>query len=235
VKTLSWTVRRVVDLAILILVAYAGWKWGGLVFPGLEARLGVGEVPAIEVEGVEPSEELGAAALGRIEDFLEGGDDELALTGLELTSILRYGRPDLTGLELTSILRYGRPDLVPAGLQEPSVRLDEGRAYATADVSLSQFPALEELGPVTGILPDPVSLELQGSVMGFGDRSAALVVQGIQVAGVPLPRRLIPEVVRALRTNERPGLPDEALVVVLPAGIASAHVVGDRLVLLAES
>jgi hypothetical protein len=219
VKTLSWTVRRVVDLAILILVAYAGWKWGGLVFPGLEARLGVGEVPAIEVEGVEPSEELGAAALGRIEDFLEGGDDELALTGLELTSILRYGRPDL----------------VPAGLQEPSVRLDEGRAYATADVSLSQFPALEELGPVTGILPDPVSLELQGSVMGFGDRSAALVVQGIQVAGVPLPRRLIPEVVRALRTNERPGLPDEALVVVLPAGIASAHVVGDRLVLLAES
>ncbi len=218
-KTLSWTVRRVVDLAILILVAYAGWKWGGLVFPGLEARLGVGEVPAIEVEGVEPSEELGAAALGRIEDFLEGGDDELALTGLELTSILRYGRPDL----------------VPAGLQEPSVRLDEGRAYATADVSLSQFPALEELGPVTGILPDPVSLELQGSVMGFGDRSAALVVQGIQVAGVPLPRRLIPEVVRALRTNERPGLPDEALVVVLPAGIASAHVVGDRLVLLAES
>jgi hypothetical protein len=219
VKTLSWTVRRVVDLAILILVAYAGWKWGGLVFPGLEARLGVGEVPAIEVEGVGPSEERGAAALGRIEDFLEGGDDELALTGLELTSILRYGRPDL----------------VPAGLQEPSVRLDEGRAYATADVSLSQFPALEELGPVTGILPDPVSLELQGSVMGFGDRSAALVVQGIQVAGVPLPRRLIPEVVRALRTNERPGLPDEALVVVLPAGIASAHVVGDRLVLLAES
>lgn len=219
VKTLSWIVRRVVDLVILVVVAYAGWKWGGLVFPQLEARLGLATAPAIEVEAVEPSEALGSAALDRIEAFLEGGDDELALTGPEITSILRYGRQDL----------------VPSGLQAPSVRLDRGRALATADVSLSQFPALEELGPVTGILPDPVSLELQGSVMGFGDRSAALVVQGIEVAGVPLPRRLVPEVVRALRRTDRPGLPDDALVVVLPAGITSAHVVGNRLILVGES
>jgi hypothetical protein len=219
VKTLSWIVRRVVDLVVLILVAYGGWKWGGLVFPGLEARLGVGAAPAIVVEGVEPSEELGDAALRRIEDFLEGGEDELALSGAELTSVLRYGRQDL----------------VPAGLHELHVRLEQGRAHAAADVSLSQFPALAELGPVTGILPDPVTLELQGSVMGFGDHSAALVVQGIAVAGVPLPRGLIPEVVRALREIDRPGLPDEALVVGLPEGIASAHVVGDRLVLVAGS
>lgn len=216
-KTVGWIVRRILDLVILVLVAYAGWRWGGFVFPGLEERLGIGDGPAIVVEGVGPSEELGQQALGRIEELLEGNGDEL----------------ELSGPELTSILRYARPDLVPDGLSEPSVRLVEGRAHTAADVALAQFPGLRDLGPVTGILPDTVTLELQGSVMGFGDRSAALVVQGIEIAGVPLPRQVIPEVVRAFRRADRPGLPDEALVVTLPEGIQSAHVVGDRLVLVA--
>jgi hypothetical protein len=218
VKTAGRLVRRLIGLVVLVLVAYMGWKWGDRVFPGLEERLGVGGSDAIVVEDVESSEALGTTTLRRIETFLDGDEAELALSGTELTSLLRYARPDL----------------IPDGLDRPTVRLSDGRAIASADATLAEFPGFPDLGPITGILPDPVSLELQGSVMGFGDGEAALMVQGMAVAGIPLPDGLIPEVLQALGRVDRPGLPAEAVAVQLPSRVESALVRGEHLILVAK-
>jgi len=217
-KAVGGLVSKLVGLALIALVAYAGWRWGDAVFPALQSRFGIGDGPTIGAEAPEVSEALGATALQRIEAFQTGREAELALSGAEITSLLRYGRPEA----------------VPSGVHAPTVRIEEGRAFASGQVVLGDFPNLPDLGPVAGMLPDTVSLELQGSVMGFGDREAALLVQGIEVAGIPLPGRVIPEVLTALGRSDREGLPDEAVAVSLPTGIASAHVDGDQLILVAD-
>jgi len=218
VKAVGGLVSKLVSLALIALVAYAGWRWGDAVFPALQSRFGIGDGPTIGAEMPEYSEALGATTLQRIEAFQVGSEAELTLSGAEITSLLRYNRADV----------------LPDGIHTPTVRFEDGHAYTSARVALADFPGLPDLGPVAGMLPDTVSLELQGSVMGFGDREAALLVQGIEVAGVPLPRRVIPEVLTALGRSDRDGLPAEAVAVFLPTGIASAHVEADRLILVAD-
>ena len=218
VKAVGGLVSKLVGLALIVAVAYAGWRWGDAVFPALQSRFGTEDGPTIGAEAPEYSEALGATALQRIEAFQVGREAELALSGAEITSLLRYSRRDV----------------LPNGVHTPTVRFEAGRAYTSGQVALADFPKLPDLGPVAGMLPDTVSLELRGSVMGFGDREAALMVQGIEVAGIPLPGRLIPEVLTALGRSDREGLPEEAVAVLLPTGIAAAHVEGDMLILVAD-
>ena len=216
-KAVGRLVGQLLGLAMLVVAAWAGWRWGDAVFPRLEAWVGVDEAPALEVEDAEISEEVAVRTRQRVEAFLAGDSEELALTGPEVTSLLRYG-----------------PEVAPSGLHEPAVWFNEGQAQASARVALSDFPALPDLGPAAGMLPDTVSLEIEGSVMGYGEGEAAVVTTAASVAGVPLPRRLIPEVLGAMGRVDRPGLPREAIAVALPPGVASAHVSGDRLILLAQ-
>lgn len=219
VKATAGLLRRLLGLVTLIAVAYAGWKWGDAVFPDLEARLGLGPpAGALVVEDGQASESLGRSTLERLESFRAG----------------RGAAIELSGPELTSLLRHARPDLLPQGMHAPLVRLWEGRAEVSAEVAVRDFPSLPDLGPMAGMLPDTVSLRVEGSVMGFGEGMAALVAQRVEVAGVPLPRPLIPEVLEALGRKDRAGLPADAAAVALPEGIASAHVSGDRLVLVAD-
>lgn len=217
-KAMGGLIRSVMGLAAFAVVAYGGWKWGDRVFPALEAMLGVGQESMITVEGVEPSETLGEETWSRIQAFQDGETRELTLSGAELTSVLRFVRPEL----------------VPAGMSNPAIRLLEGRAEAYGDVVLRDFPGLPDLGPIAGMLPDTVTVQITGSVMGFGEGEAALFAQRLEVAGVPLPRQVIPEVLTALGRSDRPGLPPEAVGVILPDGVRSMYVEGSQLVILGD-
>jgi hypothetical protein len=141
----------------------------------------------------------------------------------------------LGGREVTSVLRYSVPGLIPSGIQDPKVSLQNGRVHLSAEVVLGAFPALPDLGPILGILPDTLEVELEASLMPFGPEESALLVHSLEASRIPIPQRLIPEILRAVGRVDRPGLPPEAMAVPLPAGFASAYILTDSLIISSDS
>ena len=205
---------KAISLVLLLVVAYAGWRWGPAVFPRVEEWLGLETTE--EALAPLPTPELADSVVDRVQAFRRsGGEGQLALGGRELTSVLRYSVPGL----------------VPEGIKEPEVELRDGRVHLTARVVLQSFPELPDLGPVLGSLPDTLDVQVEASLLPFGPEEAALVVHALEASRIPIPRRLIPEILRAMGRVERPGLPPEALTVPLPAGLGSAYILTDSLIL----
>jgi hypothetical protein len=140
----------------------------------------------------------------------------------------------LGGREVTSVLRYSVPGLIPSGIREPEISLEDGRVHLSAVVVLGAFPELPDLGPILGILPDTLSVELEASLMPFGPEESALLVHSLEASRIPIPRRLIPEILRAVGRVDRPGLPPEAMAVPLPVGFASAYILTDSLIISSD-
>jgi hypothetical protein len=206
---------RAVTLLLLVAAAYAGWRWGPLVFPRVQEWLGgTGAVAPALLPA--PSAELADSVLERVQLFQGGAGGDLLALG---------------GREITSVLRYSVPGLVPDGVRDPEVQFQEGRAHIRGKVTLASFPELPDLGAILDLLPDTVSVEIEASLLPFGSHMAALMVHRIEANRIPLPRRAIPEVLRALGRRDQPGLPPEALLVPLPAGLLSVYIHSDSLVL----
>ncbi len=208
---------KLAGLVLLLGVAYAGWRWGPAFFPRVEEWLGMASSQAPAGPGATP--ELADSVLVQVQALREEGE------GSELA---------LGGRELTSVLRYAVPGLVPQGVADPEVEVRDGRVHLRARVVLSAFPELPDLGPILGILPDTLDVTLEASIMPFGEDEAALLVHGLEASRIPLPRRLIPEILRAMGRVERPGLPSDALTIPLPAGLATVHLRADSLILSHE-
>ena len=75
---------------------------------------------------------------------------------------------------------------------------------------------------------------MQAGLIPFEGDETALVVRGIQVQGIPVPRRFVPRILGALGGRDRPGLPPEAVLVPLPRAVKAAYVLGDSLHLVAR-
>lgn len=209
-------VGKVVLLVLLAAVAFAGWRWGPELVPRVERWLGwEGEVQA------EASPELAEATLDRYEAFRSGelGDGEELMLG---------------EAELESILTYSLPGLLPRGVRDPGVEMKGERIVLSARVAVDRFPNLPDLEAVVGILPDTVPLTLEGSLIPVDRTQAGLVVHEITASRIPVPRRMIPRILRALGRTDRAGLPADALQVPLPEGLRSAYILRDSLVLVAD-
>lgn len=205
---------KVVILFLLVVAAYAGWQWGPDVFPRVHEWLGL--TGAEESGEVASSPELADSVLALVQGFRRGeGPNRLALGDSELNSVLRYS---VSGL-------------VPDGVLNPQVMLEDGRVRMTARVALGAFPELPDLGPVVGILPDTLDVAVQASLMPFGEGKAALLVQRLEASRIPLPKRLIPEILTAMGRMDQPGLPPEGLLIQLPSGLGSAYILTDSLIL----
>ena len=137
----------------------------------------------------------------------------------------------LSGLELTSVIRFSVPGLVPEGIEDPEVTLEDGRVRLKARVILASFPELPDLGPILGILPDTLNVEWEASLMPYGEVESALLVHQVEASRIPIPRRLIPDILAAMGRVDKPGLPPEAITVPLPSGLESAYVLTDSLIL----
>lgn len=215
--------RKLVLLAVLVCVAYAGFRWGPLVFPRLERALGLREdASAASASGAEaprPTPELADSTLDRFERFRDGdGSDRLALSGRQLSSVLRYSLPGV----------------VPPGVADPTVSLGEGRVRLSARVAVAAFPRMPKLDNIIGVLPDTVEVEMTGSLVPLDQEHLALLVDHLEASRIPLPRRLIPEVLRGLGRESSKGLPEDALAVPKPDGVQSIFVQQDSLVLIAR-
>ena len=200
-------------ILILLGVIYAGWLWGPSAYPKL--REWAGFAPPAVSERPLPSPQLADSVLAKVQSLREGGEGQIALGGTEVTSVLRYSLPGL----------------IPSGIRDPEVDLRDGRLRLSAQVALSAFPGLPDLGPILGILPDTLAVTLHASLMPFGQEESAFLVHEIEASRIPLPRRLIPEILRAVGRVDRPGLPPEALIVPLPAGVGSAYILTDSLII----
>jgi len=198
--------RALLVLAIAV-VALGAW----LVWPRAEA-------PAPEdAGGLRTSPDLAESTLDRFERFRAGAAG---------------GRLALVDAEIGSVLRFALPGILPPGVSDPDLRLTGSDVTLTARVTTAAFPDLPALAPVIGMLPDTVTVLMEGTLGQFGKQSLAFHIEHVEAAGVPLPDRLVPEVLVGLGRTHRGGLPENALHIPLPAGIDSVYVERDSLILL---
>lgn len=205
---------KVVAVVLIVAAAYAGWRWGPSVFPRLAEWMGR--------EEVEASPELAEATLDRYEAFQ-------AAEGVGAPGEMSLGEG-----ELVSVLRYALPGLLPQGVVEPGVEIDDGRIELSARAAVDRFPDLPDLGPVIGLLPDTVPLTLGGSLLSLGGNRTALVVDEVTASRIPVPSRMIPDILEALGRTDEPGLPADAIELPLPEGLRSVYIRRDSLVLVAD-
>lgn len=214
-------VRAAAGLVILAGVAYAGFRWGPLVFSRLEGVLGL-SAPApgsTDAGPPAPSPEIAEVTLDRFERF-RGGEGQRRLA--------------LSGTELSSVVRYALPGLIPPGVSDPTISLHEGRVRLTARVAVAAFPRLPRLEEVMGLLPDTVLLDMEGALVPLDRRFLALVVDKVEASRVPIPRRMVADVLAGMGREGPPSLPADALAVPVPDGVTSVTVQGDSLVLEAR-
>lgn len=201
-------------LVVALVLAYAGWRWGGMARPGASA----GGSSSREAR-VEPTPEMAEATLAAVDSFRRTSD----ATDMALTAV-----------ELESLLRYSAPGIVPEGVSPPRIEFRSDRIVLQGRVAVDAFPPVPEVERLVGVLPDTVSTSIEGSILPYEEGRAALRVRRIRVSGVPLPRSLTPGLLRLVGRNDRPGLPPDAIDAPLPAGLSSAYILSDRLVLVAR-
>lgn len=198
-----------------------GFRWGEVIFPPLERAFAWARERVPEVAGVEPepTPELAERALHRFERLRSGQGPDRAAFG---------------AIELSALVRHAFPGVVPPGVEEPTVELSGGRVRLSARVAVSAFPRLPRLEEVAGLLADTVRIRMDGSLVSFDPRYLALVVDRVEASRVPIPSRMIDDVLAGFGRRRPDGAPPHALAIPLPKGLRGAFVQGDSLVVLAE-
>lgn len=206
-------------LVFLVAVAYAGFRWGPTVFPRIEAVLAGERAEAPAETGPETSPDVAEATLDRFDRFRAGEGSERLVLGAG---------------ELSSVVRYALPGILPAGVDDPAVEMEQGRLVLSARVATEAVPDRVGLREVIGFLPDTVDIQMRGTLVPFDDVHAALQVDRISAAGIPLPSRFVPPILGAMGRKDRATLADDAMLIPLPQGLRTAYVLQDSLVLVAE-
>lgn len=212
-RTFKRLVTRVVLVVMVVLAAYAGWKWGYAVFPGVEERLGMGQAGMAELP-VTP--ETAARATARIREFRGSEEPELRLASSEVSSLLRFSSPGM----------------LPAGVVEPSVSFVEERIEFQAAVLPGDIPELPGLGGLLGLLPDTVDILVIGSLLPSSEAGTLLHIEGIELQGWPVPPGSVPEILAALGRESPSGVPESAVLVPALGGLKGAEIERGRLVVV---
>lgn len=211
-RTFKRLVTRVVLTVVVVLAAYAGWKWGYAVLPGVEERPG-GHTGATALP-VTP--ETASRATARIRAFRGSEEPELRLESSEVSSLLRYSAPAL----------------LPAGVVEPRVSFVEERVEFQASVLPGDIPGLPNLGGLLGLLPDTVDILVTGSLLPSSEEGTLLHIEGIELQGLQLPASYVPEILAALGRGSPPGVPESVVLVPALGGLKGADIEDGGLVLV---
>lgn len=204
---------RLLMLVLLLVGAGAAWLYRGRIEQKLR------EVTGRETQVEAPSAELAAQAQGKIERLRAGSESRVALSGVELESLLRHRHAGL----------------LPGFIGDPQIEIDDDRLRLRSRVPTERLPSLDFLGAAADFLPDTAAVEIVGRLLPLDERRAAFAVDGLQLAEVPIPDRVVPGLLERLGRTEEPGLPADALAVPLPPGTRAVYVRGDSLVLVAAA
>lgn len=191
--------KRAFVAALVVLVAAAGlWAW--------QIR------PDAAPEQISP--EAAARAEAKLARLRENGET-VRLSGVELSSLLRFGR----GVQL------------PAMIGEPAVSMSGDTVRLRARVPTDQLPRVRELERVRAFLPDTAPVELAGRIEPLDSGRISLDIGSVSFAGIPIPAHLYPTALERIGRRPEPGLAPTALPVRLPAGVGAARVENGNLVL----
>ena len=207
--------KKLMLLGLLIPAAYAGLRWGLIpVNRFLDADICQGCI-----EDVQPSLALSDLTMDRVEQLRWGeSDDKLALSSVEISSVVRYAIPGI----------------VPPGLLEPRVGFEEGQVRLSGLVIAGEFPGLPKLDEIIGLLPDTMTVEMQGVIASLDQSYFSLIINKLWMVKIPMPSSLIPAILTAFGREGGKPLPRNALLIPKPDGIESAIVQGDSLFLSAN-
>ena len=218
-KLVRGLVGTLFSLLFLLGVAYAGWRWGDLLFPRVESSFGADR--DAEVPDRQASPALAKETLERIQALQSAEEPE------ELS---------LDGAQVESLLRYADWEQWPEAVTDPEVDFRSSRVHLSGRIAVASSPRLSRMGGMLGgMLPDTLSVSAEGSLIPFGIGGAVLFVHGMSASGIPLPSRSIPEILAALGGERPQGLPPEAILLPLPEGIEAAYISSDRLILIPQS
>lgn len=204
--------RRVIVLVVLLLLVTAGWFFRDSIRDKWNAMRGNTEAPQVA------SEELAAAADVKLQALKAGETERVALSTMELQSLLQY--------------KYA--GVLPAFAQEPKIELKGDELRLQVRVPIDRLPKLTGLGDAASFLPDTAEVALTGTLIPLTGSRVALGVNEVQAARIPLPDRMVAEALSRVGRVDEPGLPKDAIAVKLPAGVTSAYVRADSLILLAN-
>lgn len=146
---------------------------------------------------------------------------------------LREGRSaaTLSGIEVTSLLRFsGPPELNPL-LVDPEVAFHADTVRMAARVATDRLPTPPELESVRMLLPDTARVEVVGTLIPLQPGSVAVRLEQASFAGIPIPERYYPGVLEQLGRRTGVRAEGRTLVVPLPEGVGAARVFDGFLIL----
>jgi hypothetical protein len=118
------------------------------------------------------------------------------------------------------------------GVDEADVEMFGDTLVLSGTVATDRLPAHPELDRIRGLLPERSRIEITGPVcVRSRTGRAALHIDQVQFAGIPIPSRYYPEVLERIGRSDEPGLEPSALTLRLPDGVSSARVEGGRMIL----
>jgi hypothetical protein len=205
-------IRRIVVLVVLVAVLGAAFLFRDRLRTAWNDARGVRETELVATP------ELADVAWAKLEALADGSSASVALSAIELQSLLAY--------------RF--PGVLPGFLDQPRVELTDDRMRLRARVPVDKLPNVEGLGEAAAFLPDTTELTVTGRLLPLDTGRIAFAVSDVSAQRFPLPRRLVPAALERLGRRDEPGLPPEAMALPLPAGISTAYIRRDSLVLLAR-
>lgn len=137
----------------------------------------------------------------------------------------------LTGAEFTSYLRYRFHDQLATQLDSPSVSFAGDTLSLQGRLPTDHLPDTRELRAVREFLPDTADVRLRGNLRTLSPGRAALRIDHVSFAKVPVPRDVYPDALKRLGRADEPGLGADEYPFRLPPGVASARVERGELVL----
>ena len=205
--------RRIFSLVILLVLALVAWHYrDALLAKWHELRGAPADTGSVSADAARTGEEK--------------------LRALELP--YPPARTALSGAELQALLRTRFAGVLPRWVDSARIRLEGDRVRLSGRVPVDHLPQIRSLGEVAGLLPDTAEVAVNGQVIPLSHGRVALAVDQVTAAHIPLPRRLIPEVLGGLRKGGA-DVPVDALPLPLPHSITSAYVRADSLILITSA
>src|ERR1700741_1640999 len=112
----------------------------------------------------------------------------------------------LPGPEFTSYLRYKFRDQLASQLDAPRVAFTGDTLTLPVRVATDQLPDTRELRAVREFLPDTSEVKLRGNLRTLSPGRAALRIDHVSFAKVPVPSTIYPDALKRLGRADEPGL-----------------------------
>lgn len=138
----------------------------------------------------------------------------------------------LSSVELSSLLRYRTPAWAASAVSDPEIQMAGDTLWVAGTVPTDRIPPHPDLDRVRALLPDSARVELRGNVRSLGSGRAAIDVQQVEFAGIPIPERYYPPMLERLGRGGATGLGPSEMPLPLPPGITEARVEDGYLVLI---